>query len=578
MLLGSDRPPKPKIPPTKPIKSLGISQKSVDSVLNYYLSLINNRMARKIGKQYQIKIELEAVTPIHVGGIDDTTLVDLSLALDGQGRYYLPGSSLTGVLRSWMSDTMGSDFSDRLFGPQKTSRNNSDNDGYASFIFVEDAIVEKPLGEEIRDGVGIDRHLGTAADKIKFDRAILPRGTNFNLELTVGLPPPTSKKWDLQEEDLLDALGALVAALEAGEVYLGAAKTRGLGRVKTKGNPKIAVVNLLTPQGILDSLRGIGKKQELPDITRPRPQLLLEIDWQPQGPVMVKAEPDGLTVNILPLTSAVGNQLAFVLPGSSVKGAVRFQAERILRTLGIKKILPNSPTGPTSEVEKKKQEFFRELELPLVRTMFGTSKTANGEANNGSGHKKPLPGLGALLINDCYSEAKMSDASWQAIATATEDKKLRDALGAAGLDKTQQAYHVAINRWTGGAAETMLYSGLEPFGIKWEKLRLTLDLNRIPEEELLAAIAFMLIIIRDLSNNRIPLGYGVNRGYGSISVKNVFIQAQGIENLSYQEDLREDLIVFENGVELLEGDITQLETSVLNRLNEAWKNWLAADD
>lgn len=86
------------------------------------------------------------------------------------------------------------------------------------------------------------------------------------------------------------------------------------------------------------------------------------------------------------------------------------------------------------------------------------------------------------------------------------------------LGQTQQAYHVAIDRWTGGAAETMLYSGLEPFGIQWEKLRLTLDLNRIPEEEMLVAIAFMLIIIRDLSNNRIPLGYGVNRGYGSISI------------------------------------------------------------
>jgi CRISPR/Cas system CSM-associated protein Csm3 (group 7 of RAMP superfamily) len=546
-------------------------------------------MARKIEKQYQVKAKIEALTPIHVGGIGDNTLVDLALALDGRGRYYLPGSSIAGVLRSWMSDAIDDGLSDRLFGPQKfntSGTTNSNNDGHASFILVEDAIIDESLGEEIRDGVGIDRQWGTAADKIKFDRAILPRGTSFNLELTVGLPP-TDSQWDLQEADVLDALGALMAALNTGELYFGAAKTRGLGRVQTKGNPQITAVNLLTPKGILDCLRGTGDKQELPDTPRPRPQLTFEIDWQPQGPVMVKAEPDGLTVNILPLTGADGDKLALVLPGSSVKGAIRFQGERILRTLGVagpetrffeKTGFLESSETKFLESSLKKQEFFNRLELPLVTTVFGTSKTADGDQKPGflekpgfSTDKKPLPGLGALLINDCYSKSKTNNASWQAIATAKEDKELRKALNAAGLDKTQQAYHVAIDRWTGGAAETMLYSGLEPFGIQWEKLRLVLDLNRIPEEEVLVAIAFILIIIRDLSNNRIPLGYGVNRGYGSISINNVFIRGKG-----FKDAYREDLNIFESGIELPEGDITQLDSSILNRLNDEWKNWLVS--
>lgn len=141
-------------------------------------------MARKIETQYQITATLEAATPIHVGGIGDNTLVDLALALDGQGRYYLPGSSLAGALRSWTSDTMGLDFSDRLFGLEKTSTsgtNNGNDNSYASFIFIEDAVIEQPPGkkiEEIRDGVGIDRQWGTAADKIKFDRAILQSAEN----------------------------------------------------------------------------------------------------------------------------------------------------------------------------------------------------------------------------------------------------------------------------------------------------------------------------------------------------------------------------------------------------------------
>lgn len=454
-----------------------------------------------------------------------------------------------------MRDAIDDGLSDRLFGPQRfntTSTNNGNNDGYASFIFIEDAVIEQPLGEEIRDGVGIDRQWGTAADKIKFDRAILPRGTSFDLELTVELPPADSQ-WDLLEEEVLDGLGALMAALRDGELYLGAAKTRGLGRVRSKGEPKVTAVNLLTPKGILDCLRGTGDKKKLPDTPRPRPQLIFEIDWQPQGPVMVKAEPDGLAVNILPLTSAIGKELALVLPGSSVKGAIRFQAERILRTLGIAAPEADPETG-----------FLELVELPLVTTVFGTSKTANGKTNKVS--DKPLPGLGALLINDCYSRQTISNKSWQAIASATKDKELREALNAAGLEKTQQGYHVAIDRWKGSAAETMLYSGLEPFGIQWEKLRFILNLNRIPEEEVLVAIAFILIIIRDLSNNRIPLGYGVNRGYGSIVINNVLIKAQGVKNLS----------MFERDINLEKGDITQLDSSVLSLLDEAWKNWLVS--
>ena len=37
---------------------------------------------------------------------------------------------------------------------------------------------------EVRDGVGIDRMRGAAADRYKYDRAILPRGTRLPFELT----------------------------------------------------------------------------------------------------------------------------------------------------------------------------------------------------------------------------------------------------------------------------------------------------------------------------------------------------------------------------------------------------------
>src|SRR5690606_10642810 len=44
--------------------------------------------------------DLVTLDAIHVGGLDPHPLYDQSLARDGQGRLYLPGTSLTGVLRT----------------------------------------------------------------------------------------------------------------------------------------------------------------------------------------------------------------------------------------------------------------------------------------------------------------------------------------------------------------------------------------------------------------------------------------------------------------------------------------------
>lgn len=48
---------------------------------------------------------------------------------------------------------------------------------------------------------------------------------------------------------------------------------------------------------------------------------------------MVKAEGEGIAVDILPLISGFDGGITFVLPGSSIKGALRTQAERIIRTV-----------------------------------------------------------------------------------------------------------------------------------------------------------------------------------------------------------------------------------------------------
>ena len=493
-------------------------------------------MARNIKSRLKVKGHLVAISPIHVGGIGGNAQTDMALALNGKGEYYIPGTSLAGALREWMGSE--SQFANSLWGYQDSK---SDR-GHASFVLVEDAPIQAKA--EIRDGVGIDRYYGTAAEHFKFDRAILPRGSRIPLEITIEQNP--HKDWENAKAEWV----GLLTALQNKEIRLGAAKTRGLGLVKLE-DLKILDQNLSTPKGILDTLRGNGTGTTLgalsnQPVTRNHPKLHIEIQWQPISPVMVKAEADGIAVDSLPLVSANGSGLTFVLPGSSIKGALRTQAERIMRTV-LDQPVPN---------DKSKQNFSNQLEqVELIKQLFGASaKTEN---------KKQLGKIGTLAVDDCYASLNISENQWQAITSAEKELPLRKALNQAGLNNTQQAFHVAIDRWTGGAADGFLYSTLEPMGVSWEPIRLTLDLRRIREEsDYLPLIALLFLMLRDLSAGKIPLGYGVNRGMGVIAISNIKLTGSGLDAL---------LPSLNFPSELQGGSIVGLGEEVLQHLTNAWQ-------
>jgi CRISPR/Cas system CSM-associated protein Csm3 (group 7 of RAMP superfamily) len=437
---------------------------------------------------------------------------------------------------------MGSE-SNALWGYQDVK---SDR-GHASFVLVEDAPIQAKA--EIRDGVGIDRYYGTAAEHFKFDRAILPRGSRIPLEITIEQNP--EEDWERAKAEWFN----LLEALQNREIRFGAAKTRGLGLVKLV-DLKILDQNLST-RGILDTLRGKGTGTTLGTLSNQsvasnHPQLHIEIQWQPVSTVMVKAEADGIAVDILPLVSANGSNLSFVIPGSSIKGTLRSQTERIMRTV------LNKQTDNTGDSRK---DFSNQLEqVDLIRHIFGAAaKTENGEQ---------VGNIGALSADDCYASLDISEQQWLAVTSAQNESGLRTALDTAKLNSTQQAFHVAIDRWTGGAADGFLYSNLEPMGVSWQPIHLTISFRRIKEQsDYLPAIALILLTLRDLSMGKIPLGYGTNRGMGAIRVNNIKLTGSGFDELLSNLALPQ---------ELQNGDITGLGQEVLQNLTEAWQTKIAS--
>lgn len=510
-------------------------------------------MARKVDSRLILSGELVAETPLSVCGMGGNVDADLALAVNGQGKFYLPGTSLAGPLRAWLCARAGKNAVASLWGYQDGDK------GHASFVLVEDGWVldknNNPLDvgqAEIRDGVGIDRYSGAAADGAKYNRQILPRGSRINLKLTVEL----TKEMQSEVEPLL---AELWRALKNGEIRFGASKTRGLGRVVLQEG-QTRKQEFSSRAGLLNILKGAPAPLELklPEKSQyPQSCLTFMIHWQPVGPLMVKAEADGIAVDMLPLVSAVDDKLTLTLPGSSIKGAFRNQAERIARTLKGWSANPDD-------------DFHQQIEVDFIREVFGEAGKPKQEKDDTATW---LPGLSALSVDDCYAlPAYQVDANqWSKIEGATDEVGLRAALDATPLKTAQQAFHVAIDRWLGGAADNMLYTVLEPHGIAWEPIRLKLDLARLPEDKhdtvvdkRAAAVACTLLVLRDFVAGRIPLGFGTNRGMGAIEVT----QIEVLPEPEKRETLA-SLTLNLKDHKLIIGDDT-----LRDDLNRKWKKWL----
>lgn len=456
-------------------------------------------MSRTIVGKVWVRGDLVAQTPISVGGLDAGEHVDLDVAVDGSGKLYIPGTSLAGPMRAWLSKNVEPEaMVDELFGFIEQT----EDKGQASSLFIEDSSARGSVRER-RHGIALREDTGTVADGFFYTRGLLPRGTRFLLEMELDI----DKSPEPGTEHPAGALAPLLRALCAGEIRFGACKTRGMGDLRLEdlrvdyydfAKDTEALDRWLASGGSSEDRESLGLEQELKELEcfgtpKRKERHLFEVlvHWRALSPVMVKAGRDGVEADMLPLMSGVegakgaAGGIAPVLPGSSIKGVLRAQARRILHTL----------FDPNGENAAEKPEY-----LNLLDALFGSTNWA-----------------GRLSVDDVYyrREAPLSPGAWL--------KEDVDALNAV----TERHQHVAIDRFTGGASEGALYSARpvkrDEGGKKsgWEPIRLALDLSDFPEAEGRAALALLKLLIRDLRDGYVPIGFGSRRGMGEITVEGV---------------------------------------------------------
>ena len=481
-------------------------------------------MGRNLHSVIRIEGDLVAKTPVHSGGLRDSVFTDLPLAVNGKGEVYFPGSAIAGPLRAWWRGAC-SDLEEAVWG--RVEEQGGNNGGWASILFVHDAPLINALDLDLAQHVAIDRSSGTAAFNKKFDRELAPVEAQFRLCLELQRP---AKKYGPEEEmddstwkQIQGALRGMLEDLCEGNIRFGADKSRGRGKLVLE-NEKIFSRDL--GSGILNTLfgatdsKGISEFFKEIEAIRPSPQQLkLFLKCQPVAPVMQRHEAEGTAVDMLPAVAVEGDERKPFLSGTGIKGAFRAQSARILRTvLGC--------------------EDADEDSLDLVGALYGTAKKA--ERKDEKPKKAPQsspdapdyrePGQGAVSFDDCRMDRPLSLDDWRRLLTldtSSSTERLAHFRKKAKNTKWKgfrPAAHVAIDRWTGGAANKFLFSRLEPELVALE-LTATIDFERIApqgKEELVlfrrAAFALFLLTLRDFVRGRIPLGYGVNRGLGDLDL------------------------------------------------------------
>lgn len=444
---------------------------------------------RDVTWRYVIQGELQLSSPTHLGGSDPDATSDRPLVRDGQGRPYLPGTTLTGLLRRVRPDS-------GLFG-DKPEQAESDTGSQARFFVSDSPVVEEgPVATELRDGVKIDGMTGTAEDKKKFDTELLPAGTRFRMRFQLDLPS-TPDEAGTNRTDCV----RLLSALEA-EFPIGARTRRGWGGATAvpvsgradKSRWVVDAFDLTKPAGML---AWVGR--DLADLPRTWPRCVAEGFDQPTWTAGLPS------ANDLADRWGVQRLEPHVDRGMVIRLSLALRGSLIVRS-------PGPDTG--------------HADASHLGVWDRTAPAGSGAPLPGPG-PFPLPGtsLAGVLRHRCLRIAKTlasADRQNEAVRLVdvlfgTTGSVSRVRVAEAGIDGATVLRHtrVRIDPWTGGAAESLLFSADALFGGRVEPtIGLSeKDPNGDPNEKAVSAAgrALLLLAVRDLAAGHLAVG-----GEGSI--------------------------------------------------------------
>ena len=406
-----------------------------------------------------------------------------------------------------------------------------------------------------RHGVGIDRTTGAASDGALYEHEFLPRGTKFDIRITAegrdGEQKNDMERKDNKQSDGIPGpapsdtvkklLEFIVDVLTSGAVCLGGRTGSGQGTIqviepKLRRTGKTTDTRALTaPADALDALIGEDEEGtpiplELGGWSLEEPAHIRINWWSPTG--IFVAEDEKLTkqrkeearkkdptangvTEPLRDPSVPWDEAQLLIPGTSIRGALRSRASRIARTVLDAK-------GELSTFTSHDLHEQIAAEPNLVRYMFGSTEYR-----------------GAVTVHDCLSTER---------------------------GKRIEVTHNVIDRWTGGVIDGGLFTEAVYLGTRWEPITIDIDLRQLlnnieaekgPEDDgktvgadqtgigsedreqskpthadyAHAAYVLLGLVLAELSAGTLPLGSRSTRGLGQVVVSSIDVRGCTRDNV-----------------------------------------------
>ena len=372
-----------------------------------------------------------------------------------------------------------------------------------------------------RMGNAIDRYWGSVADGALFEHEYLPAGRPLEIVITAqaGLPDgvdvPAGAVEPATPEQVETLFGLFLGLFRSERIAFGGRQGAGWGRVRPDARPGAGFWTLTrAPLGSCDDLVSwLSGGQDMAGTITPvdcggPDRMRITVEWNSPTGILVadpriseaelerkrqekekreraaqeagrSGEPDDVRDDYVPARqmrtdTAQGERL--VLPGSSVRGALRSRASRIARTILAAR---RAPVEDWSDTDVHAQLAGDPV---LVRDLFGSTEQH-----------------GALTV--------------------------LDTLAVPGSSRLVP--HNAGDRWTGGVAGGALY-GEEIHDAQWGDL--TLELNpgsfspRADVNRRRAAWCLLGLVLAELAAGTLPLGSRGTRGLGQVEVTSIKVE------------------------------------------------------
>lgn len=497
---------------------------------------------------------------------DGRTVQPNAFVRNGLGEAILPGRSIKGAIRAAFEEHMkelrfSKEDLKSLWGGEMRQHVGTGKESLplrASALTFHHAVVWDRASGDLphRMSTAINRATGGAADGALFAYEYLPVDTTFEIRVSAEArekkqeprnegetqaPAPTSDATagssPADSKLVKKALKEIVTLIDSELISLGGRTGSGWGRIKLNGTATYRVQSVVQSEkgelkNTLDQLLDLSKPKELtPDkhsSYRPS-RSTIEIQWHaPSGLFVGMNKPEDIesskedTIPAAPLRNwhlddkhradhgdaiypkvAHEDKASLLLPGTSIRGALRSHCSRIARSIVSDSENSDELTMP-GDVHKQLA-----ADPLLVRYLFGTTEYR-----------------GAVRVHDCEGQIP-------------EDT---------GKDKPLKLTRNAIDRVTGSAAHRALYSELLYPHATWDSIQIDVDhaqfCRNIRQDpggfvlpppsssdkdyelpgfkiRLQAAILLLTLTVVDLCKGVLPLGGGTGGGLGFIDVSRV---------------------------------------------------------